>query len=97
VNQVQAHEAVIGLLLQGIEREPASEFNAGLLVVAGGLVPGRKSIEEDLQARAPATLLHLDPFVKGSFFARPEAIEEGTANLGNGPLELSDERSALLI
>src|SRR5262249_7339436 len=48
--QVQAHEATIGLLRERIECQPAGEGGAGLLLLSGGLLPARESIEEHLQA-----------------------------------------------
>ncbi|HEX6553594.1 MAG TPA: hypothetical protein VF026_12585 [Ktedonobacteraceae bacterium] len=97
LRQVQAHQAAIGLLLQGVQGQPAREDGAGLLVLEGGLVPAGEPIEEQVQAHLPLLLLQLHPLVKRSFLTQPEAVEEGAANEREGVLDVGDQRGAQLL
>ena len=85
--QVHAHQAPVGLLRERIERQPAREGRSGLLLLPDFLLPGGEPIEEHLQAHLPLLLLLLDPLVKGSVLAQPEAVQERPAHQGEGVLE----------
>src|SRR5947199_68088 len=80
-----------------IERQPAREGDAGRLQLPGTFLPGGEPITEELQAHLPLLLLLLDPLVKRSFLAQPEALEEGAARQGEGLLDLGDQGGALLL
>src|SRR5260370_11831269 len=92
---MRAHEATIGLLLQGIKRQPAQQGGTGLLQLPSGLLPEGEPLAEQLQAHLPLLLLLLVPRVKGGLLAQPEAVEERTTHQGDGLLELSDQGGAL--
>jgi len=68
---------------------------AALLLLAAFLLPGREPIEEQLQAHLPLLPLLLDPLVKASFLAQPEAVKEGAAHQVEGLLDLGNQGGAL--
>ena len=92
---MQAHEAARGLLRERLERQPAREGGDGWLPLEGFLLPGREPIQQELHAHLPLLLLLLDPFVKGSLLAQPEAIEEGPAYQSERVLHLGGQGAAL--
>jgi hypothetical protein len=97
LHQVRAHQTPIGFLRKRIERQPAREGDHGLLLLPAFLLPGGEPIAEQQQAHLPLLLLLLDPLVKRSVLAQPEAVQERPTHQGERVLHLGDQGGALIL
>ncbi len=68
-----------------------------MLQLPGGFLPGGEPLAEQLHAHLPLLPLLLDPLIKRSVLAQPEAVEERSAHQGQGLLHLGDQGGALLL